>query len=136
MKKITRSRQDKVIAGVCGGFAQYFNIDPTIIRIAWVVFAFASFGTFALAYLVCAIIIPEDDNIIYQDSDGDREYSYSVSENTPLFIGGALILTGAYLIAKIFYPWLHISLRNIFRFWPVLLILLGLYIIYNHKKEI
>ena len=64
-KKIYRSVSDRKISGVCAGFAEYFNIDPTIIRIIWVItslFAFAG----VVAYLVCALIIPEkpDTNII------------------------------------------------------------------------
>ena len=63
-KKIYRSVSDRKISGVCAGFAEYFNIDPTIIRIIWAVtslFAFAGI----VAYLVCALIIPEKpSNII------------------------------------------------------------------------
>ncbi len=56
-KRIHRS-QDKKIGGVCGGIAEYFNIDPTIIRLLWVILAFA-FGTGVLAYIICWIVIPE-----------------------------------------------------------------------------
>ena len=57
-KKLYRSVFDRKIAGVCAGFADYFNIDPTIVRIIWAItslFAFAGI----VAYLVCALIIPE-----------------------------------------------------------------------------
>lgn len=57
-KKIYRSRE-KRIGGVCGGIAEYFNIDPTIVRLIWAVFIFA-YGTGLLAYLICWIVIPED----------------------------------------------------------------------------
>lgn len=53
-KRLYRSRSNKIIAGVCGGIAEYFNIDPVIVRILAVVIP--GFGWFA--YLVCAIIIP------------------------------------------------------------------------------
>lgn len=133
MKKLMRSRNNKIIAGVCGGFAEYFNIDPTIIRIVWFILALMSFGAIGLAYIICIIVIPEDNGVIYQDND--YNYNPKVNENTPLFIGGGLILIGSYLIAKIFFPWIHISVRKLFRFWPVLLILLGIYILFNHQKE-
>lgn len=132
MKKLKRSRNNKMIFGVCGGLAEYFNIDPTIIRIVWFILALISFGTIGFAYLICALIIPEDNGVIYQD---DNDAHYQINENVPLFIGGGLVLIGSYLIAKIFFPWIHISLKNIFKFWPVLLILLGIYIIINHNKE-
>ena len=56
-KRLTRSR-DKMIAGVCSGIGNYLNIDPTIVRIAFVLFAFAGAGI--LAYLIMWVIVPED----------------------------------------------------------------------------
>ena len=55
-KKLYRSTTDKKIAGVCGGIAEYFDIDSTIIRLAFVLFACLGGGL--LAYLVCALVIP------------------------------------------------------------------------------
>lgn len=49
--------EDKKIAGVCGGIAEYFGVDPTVIRLLWLV-AFFFFGTGLFAYLVCWIVIP------------------------------------------------------------------------------
>ncbi|HBG09856.1 MAG: PspC domain-containing protein [Limnochordia bacterium] len=57
-KRIYRSK-DRKIGGVCGGIAEYFNIDPTIVRLIWAVLAFA-YGTGLLAYIVAWIIIPEE----------------------------------------------------------------------------
>ncbi len=57
-KKLYRSAADKKICGVCGGIAGYFNIDPTLIRLAWVLFTCLG-GSGLLAYIICAIIIPE-----------------------------------------------------------------------------
>ena len=56
-KKLYRSKTNKTIAGVCGGLAEYLNIDPTIIRVIWALVALSGAGL--LAYLVCALIIPE-----------------------------------------------------------------------------
>lgn len=55
-RRLYRSRSNKIIAGVCGGIAEYFNIDPVIVRILAVVIP--GFGWFA--YLICAIIIPQE----------------------------------------------------------------------------
>ena len=62
-KKLYRSTTNKTIAGVCGGLAEYLNIDPTIIRVIWALIALSGAGL--IAYLVCALIIPEKpSNII------------------------------------------------------------------------
>ena len=56
-KKLYRNTQDKKIAGVCSGLAEYFKIDATIIRLIWALISL--FGPGILAYLICALIIPE-----------------------------------------------------------------------------
>ena len=62
-KKLYRSTTNKTIAGVCAGLAEYLNIDPTIVRVIWALVGLS--GTGLLAYLVCALIIPEKpSNII------------------------------------------------------------------------
>ena len=48
-----------MICGVCGGVAEYFNIDPTLVRLGWVLVAACSFGTGIIAYFVAAIIMPD-----------------------------------------------------------------------------
>ena len=62
-KKLYRSITDKKIAGVCGGIAKYLNMDPTVIRVLW---AFLSLFAFigVVAYIVCALIIPEEPSSI------------------------------------------------------------------------
>ena len=56
-KKLYRSTTNKTIAGVCSGLAEYLNIDPTIVRVIWALVALSGAGL--LAYLLCALIIPE-----------------------------------------------------------------------------
>ncbi|MBR4148380.1 MAG: PspC domain-containing protein [Bacteroidales bacterium] len=57
-KKLYRTR-DKKICGVCGGIAEYFDLDPTIMRLLWIILAFVSCMTGVIAYLICALVIPE-----------------------------------------------------------------------------
>ena len=57
-KKLYRSAYDKKIAGVCGGLAKYLNIDVTVIRVIWALIALGGAGI--VAYIVCALIIPEE----------------------------------------------------------------------------
>ena len=58
MRRLYRSNLNKMICGVCGGIGNYFNCDPTIIRLLMVLFAFFSFGTGVVAYFIMAIVIP------------------------------------------------------------------------------
>ena len=62
-KKLYRIEEGKKIAGVCGGLAEYFNIDPTLIRLGWALAALCG-GTGLVAYIVAAIIMPEKSEII------------------------------------------------------------------------
>ena len=58
IKRIYRSRKNRVIAGVCGGIGEYFNVDPVVIRILWVLFSLA-YGSGLLVYLIAWLIIPK-----------------------------------------------------------------------------
>lgn len=62
-KKLLRSKTDKKIAGVCGGLAKYLGIDATLVRLIWAL-AIVVGGVGLLAYIVCAFVIPEEQNII------------------------------------------------------------------------
>ena len=120
-KKLKRSSSDKIIAGVCGGIGEYFNIDPVVVRIIWVLLAFMPGGPGFLAYLICALIIPEDDGVIYQD------YDDKTKNNTAFFIGIAFIVIGTIMLSKVIWPQFAHKIMNIGRYWPVLLIFWTLY---------
>ena len=60
-KRLYRSGKEKILGGVCGGIAEYFNVDPTIIRILWILFVFG-FGSGILAYIIAWIIVPKNPN--------------------------------------------------------------------------
>lgn len=55
-KKLYRSSANRMISGVCGGIAEYLNVDPTVIRLLWVMFSI--FGVGILVYIAAAIIMP------------------------------------------------------------------------------
>jgi len=57
-RKLYRSSHNRILAGVCGGLGEYFNVDPTLVRLIWVVFTLL-YGVGLLAYLVAWIVIPE-----------------------------------------------------------------------------
>lgn len=57
-KKLYRSETNRMICGVCGGIGEYLNVDPTIIRLIWAVFACTGAGV--VAYFIAAVIIPRE----------------------------------------------------------------------------
>lgn len=57
--KLRKSRYDKMLAGVCGGIAQFLGWNSTLVRILYVLFVFFSFGTAILVYFVLALIMPD-----------------------------------------------------------------------------
>lgn len=62
-KRLYKIEEGKKLCGVCGGIAEYFDIDPTIVRLLWILLIFCV-GTGILAYLVAAIIMPKKSEIV------------------------------------------------------------------------
>mgnify|MGYP001618471812 CR=1 FL=1 len=62
IKKLYLSNKDKKIAGLCGGLAQYFDIDSTLVRLLWVIFTFFSMGAGIIVYIVALAVMPEKPN--------------------------------------------------------------------------
>lgn len=58
-KRLYRSRENRVVCGVCGGIGEYFNVDPVLNRIAMLLFVCASVGTGLLAYFAASVIMPD-----------------------------------------------------------------------------
>lgn len=58
-KRVYRSNTDYIMAGVCGGLGEYFNIDSNIVRVAWVLFTLLG-GSGIIAYIICALVIPKE----------------------------------------------------------------------------
>jgi len=58
-KKLYRSKKNRLIAGICGGIGEHFDMDPTIVRLIWVIVTLLSLGTGIIAYLIAWVIIPE-----------------------------------------------------------------------------
>ena len=61
MKTLCRSSSDKMVAGVCGGIASYFNIDPSLVRMGFAAFSLLA-GSGLLLYILAAVIIPDEAN--------------------------------------------------------------------------
>jgi phage shock protein C len=87
MKKLYRSRRNRVLFGVCGGLGEYFKIDPTLIRILFIIAAFLR-GSGILLYLILAVVIPDES----------REKRKLEKERRKLFY--APILIGAFILFR------------------------------------
>ncbi|HZJ83517.1 MAG TPA: PspC domain-containing protein [Clostridia bacterium] len=133
-KKLYRSREQKMLAGVCGGVGEYFNIDVTLVRLVWAIAAIPSFGGALVIYILAAIIVPER-------SQGDQEYTYVVhDEGEPRdnakvmsILGIILVVIGAISLIGVMFPFAMRLLRN--GFWPILLIVIGGAIVYSSWKR-
>ena len=67
-KRLYKSRRDNTIAGVCGGIAEWLEIDPTIVRLLFVIFAMAG-GPGVVVYIVLAVVIPEEPEFVQTSAD-------------------------------------------------------------------
>ena len=134
-KRLYRSRQDQKISGVCGGIAEYFEIDSTIVRLLWLVSIFA-FGTGVLVYIIASIIVPERDNgdstiNLHKDSDGGYSTNFDEEKNRKL-LGYSLVVIGAIMFIKRFPLLNWINFRFLF---PILIIGCGLVVLGKSFKK-
>ncbi len=132
-KKLTRSRSDQMIAGVCGGLADYLDLDPVWVRLAFVVLLFAS-GVGLPVYIVLWIIMPVGNGITAASAETTATDHLKVEVDNgnngrvsqPVTIGAILLLLGLYfLLQEIgWLTWLHGGI-----IWPLLIIGFGIYLI-------
>ncbi|HEY6952478.1 MAG TPA: PspC domain-containing protein [Bacteroidota bacterium] len=137
-KRLYRSIKEKMIGGVCGGIAEYFDIDPVLIRILFVVAVFAG-GSGILAYIICWIIIPEQPYVVpVSPSANSTQPASPQSQPVPepgshkgsAAAGVILIIIGGLFLADNFLP--HFHFRD---FWPLILVALGIGILSRSGKH-
>ncbi len=135
VRKLYRSRRQKVIGGVCGGFAEYTGMDASLMRVLWVLAALFN-GAGIVAYLVCLIFLRENPDV-------SVETKSPTPPRTEMTIGLVLILVGAaFLLYNVtgfewWLPWrwhdlVHVHIREI---WPILLIVLGAWILLRSRSD-
>ncbi|MCD6575263.1 PspC domain-containing protein [Candidatus Aerophobetes bacterium] len=127
-KKLYRSREDKIIGGVCGGLAKYFDVDPTLIRILAVVSIFIN-GIGIIAYIIAWIIVPlEPSNSNRTEDISDEEIRVLTAgdkvQRRRIAGGLILVVIGGVFLMHAYIPWF--GLRKL---WPLILIAIGLVII-------
>ncbi len=139
-KKIYRSQKDSMIAGVCGGIAEYFDIDSTLVRLLAILVVFLG-GVGVIAYIIAWIIIPQNPE---QETNSNKEYAQDEKidisqedgkKDNHRHIWGGLILIflGLFFLIRSFFP--RFILMN---FWPVLLVVVGIVLIVqslSRKKQ-
>lgn len=80
MKRLYRCDQGKKVCGVCQGIAEYLNADVTVVRLVTVLIALFC-GSGIIAYIVCAIVMPEKNEVIYNNADNQYSQNYYDSNN-------------------------------------------------------
>lgn len=141
--KLHRSRTDKIIAGVCGGVAETYDIDPTLVRVIFIILAFWG-GVGIILYLLGIIFMPYpgEESRVDAKEIGDRieKVANDIRENLEKrprrhYRGGEIfaviiILLGILLLLRNLFPWMGAHL-----FWPIILILIGVLILTAGRKE-
>ena len=122
-KKLYRSRRSSMIAGICGGLGEYLNVDPTIMRLAAVLLAFAD-GIGLIAYIIAWIVVPRNPEMEAEVVAPER------SELNRLLPGLALIIVGLIFLLNNVIPWFHFG-----HLWPLVLIVLGIVILAKAQKK-
>ena len=130
-ERLYRSRTERVLFGVAGGMARYFRLDPSIVRLLWVLLVLAG-GAGILLYIVAAFVIPEEPAGAVTDAGaaGPAAAAWGPgagsgagrgeSMNPAIVLGAGLILTGGWFLLQRFIPALDASVL-----WPFVLVGLG-----------
>ena len=121
-RQLRRSRQDKVLAGVCGGLARYLGIDPVVLRVLMVVLIFAGVGI--IAYIVAWIVIPEA-----AEGEPEGPADPQSRHGAAVALGAGLIGLGGLLLLRGTVPWFNSDI-----FWPVLVVAGGVLLVISARR--
>lgn len=142
-ERLYRSRTDRMILGVAGGMARWLDVDPSLVRLVWVVLVIAG-GIGLLLYIVAAIIIPEEPlgaaGTTASAAGGlagaegptgpTAEPSRRDAGSAPMIVGIVLVLLGAWFLLRRYVPFFDADL-----FWPALLIVIGLLLVFGALRR-
>jgi phage shock protein PspC (stress-responsive transcriptional regulator) len=147
-RRLYRSVVDRRIGGVAAGTATYFDIDPSIARVLWLLLAFFSGGVFFVVYLVMWAVVPEEPYPTAAGASTAAPPSGAAGDEAPaatgsaapapwppagqagsgpggrVILGGILIVIGAWFLAAEFLPWLNWDLV-----WPIGLVVIGILVL-------
>jgi phage shock protein C len=137
-ERLYRSYDERMIAGIAGGMADRWDLDPALVRIAWVVLGLFTAGFAIVLYILMAIVVPMDpvesprpasaadgETVVRQRAEreariAERRARRSGPGSTGVLLGALLIVVGAYFLVAQFMPWFDFG-----RLWPILVIGLG-----------
>lgn len=142
-KRLTRSRTNRMVAGVCGGLGEYFSLDPVLFRILFVALAIMG-GSGILVYILLIFVIPEEgqtgkvtvEGVVQEVQAGVQKTVQEVKENPRWFdnrrnlVAGLIIAVGVIALLNQFAPF-HWLTWNIF--WPVIIIVVGVLLIIKRR---
>lgn len=140
-KKLYRLPEQGKISGVAAGFAEYFDMDVTLMRLLFVAALFVTAGAAVVAYIVLAIVMPTpgtDKNQPIDVSDRVENLAEEMKANGRAqsagnYIGLGLILLGVWLLAGRLFPgWFSVQWNLV---WPAVIIVLGVWIILKGKRS-
>lgn len=141
IKKLYRLPKEGVVTGVAAGFAQYLDMDVTLMRLIFVAIILVSGGAALIAYIVLAIVMPTADEDDVKQPDVGQKIENLVEEVTESgragrignLFGIGLVALGVWLLVGQFFPgWLSLQWNLI---WPGLIIALGVWILMRSKKS-
>lgn len=145
-QRLYRSRKERIVAGISGGLGEYFNVDPIIFRILFVILTFVN-GIGVLIYLLLWIVVPREGekseldalhiHTTIKEKMNDMESRFKGGQNTAQTKSGGrtlfaltLIIIGILaLISNVF----SLNLISLSVAWPVIVIIIGLYLIFREE---
>lgn len=133
MKRLYRSRKEKILGGVCGGIAEYFEADPTIVRLITVLLLLLT-GVAFLVYLIAWLIVPEKPEEEESDHLPQKSYpSENRKSNRQLLAWVLLILGMLWLLQKIPYVWFRFIPHPGKFVFPLLLVVVGIVMLLKER---
>ncbi|MBS4020969.1 MAG: PspC domain-containing protein [Dethiobacter sp.] len=127
MKKLYRSRDNKIVGGVCMGLARYFDVDVTLVRLLWVV-AVIFGGAGILAYIIAWVIMPEEP---FGDSEviTDTQQSGQSAGIDSRMAGLIIVIIGVFFLFRGFLP-----VYIVRQLWPLILVGAGIVLIISGAR--
>jgi phage shock protein C len=140
-RRLYRSTKERVISGVAGGVAEYFDLDPSIVRIAWALLALVTGGVFLILYGVMWLVVPVAAGTAGGSAPGESNPSGTAGADAPageryrsgsagLVFGLIFVGLGLYFLAREYLP-----AFNIDRLWPLGLVALGVFLLIAAMRQ-
>jgi phage shock protein C len=145
-KKLYRSKENRIIFGVCGGLGEYFEVDPLIVRVLFVILSLIN-GVGIIAYLILAVVVPEDNKDKKAKKGGVEEVQEKTQDlaeelktnswlkNSKNIFGLVIVLIGINVLFEQVFQYSPFAWINWGIVWGLLIILIGSRIILGSSKK-